>query len=117
MKKIIILFAFFFAVQLQAQKDDTVFEFDASQSMCMTGKGTGQDAAINPYMDGNSIAIVENLGKNAFSVRIEYQGKLFLTESIKGTETKEIALRKGSVLYIDSNDKATARVTFKDGKE
>ncbi|WP_052752925.1 hypothetical protein [Kordia zhangzhouensis] len=117
MKKIICFLILLFAVQSYAQQESTVFELTGSQSMCITGKGAGQDAAINPFKDKNSIAIVENIGKNELSVRVEYQGKLFLTRAIEAGKTAEISLRRGSILYVDADLKTSAKVSFKEGKE
>ncbi len=115
MKKYILLFVMLFALQSYAQKDKTVFELKPSQSMLITGKGAGQDAAINPYKDGNSIAIIENLSENSFTVRVQYKGDLvksFVMEANKKTMT---SLRKGYELYFDSNLEAKAKVEFRDG--
>ena len=39
------------------------FEIVNGQSMCMLGKGPGQDATINPYAEEDfSYALVENIG-------------------------------------------------------
>ncbi|MFK7750705.1 MAG: hypothetical protein AB8B65_20100 [Kordia sp.] len=115
MKKYILLFALFFGLQSYAQKDKTIFELKPSQSMSITGKGTGQDAAINPYTDGNSIAIIENLGKNVFEVRVQYQGKITSLQPIKSGKTLKFALLKGSELYVDSDYKGKAKIQFIDG--
>ena len=104
-----------FALQSYAQKDKTVFELRPSQGMCMTGKGAGQDAAINPYNDGNSIAVVKNLGKNAFSIRVQYQGKIFQTRELKPGVATMIPLRQGSELYFDSELATKVKLDFKDG--
>jgi len=115
MKKYILLSVMFFALQSYAQKNKEIFELKPSQSMSITGKGIGQDAAINLYKDGNSIAIIKNLGENSFEIRVEYQGKVFQTRVLKGGKSTMISLRQGSVLYLDSDLKATAKVSFKDG--
>ena len=115
MKKYILLFVMLFALQSYAQKDESIFELNPSQSMSITGKGIGQDAATNPYKDGNSIAIIKNLGENSFTIRVEYKGKVFQTRALKGGKSTMISLRQGSVLYLDSDLKAKAKVDFKDG--
>ena len=114
MKKYILLFVLLFALQSYAQKDDNIFELKPSQGMIITGKGAGQDAAINPYNDKNSIAVIKNLGKNSFSIRIEYQGKITQRE-LKPNTTTKVALQKGSELYLDSELKGKAKVDFKKG--
>ncbi len=115
MKKYILLFVMLFALQSYAQKDESIFELKPSQSMSVTGKGAGQDAAINPYMDGNSIAVIKNLGKNKFTIRVEYQGKLFQTRVLEPNTTTKIALRQGSQLFLDSELAGKAKVDFKKG--
>lgn len=116
MKKYILLFVLLFALQSYAQKDETVFELEPSQSMIITGKGAGQDAAVNPYKVGNSIAIVKNLGKNSFTIRVEYQGEVTQTRVLEADKATMIPLRQGSELYLDSDLKAKAKVDFKKGK-
>ncbi|WP_430409665.1 hypothetical protein [Kordia sp.] len=115
MKKYILLFVLLFALQSYAQKDKTVFELKPSQSMIITGKGTGQDAAINPYKDRNSIAIIENLSENSFTVRVQYKGDIVKSFVMEGNKKTMVSLRKGFELYLDSNLEATAKVEFKDG--
>jgi hypothetical protein len=83
--------------------------------MLMTGKGQGQDAAINPYKDGNSIAIIKNLGKNTFSIRVQYQGQVFQTRELEAGQATMIPLRKGSELYLDADLATKAKVEFRDG--
>jgi hypothetical protein len=115
MKKYILLFVLLFTLQSYAQKDESIFELKSSQSMCITGKGAGQDAAINPYMDGNSIAVIQNLGKNKFTIRIEYQGRVFKTRVLEPNTTTKISLRQGSQLYLDADSVGKAKVNFKKG--
>lgn len=115
MKKYIFLFVMLFALQSYAQKDKTVFELDPAQSMLMTGKGAGQDGAINPYKDGNSIAIVKNLGENQFSIRVEMQGKVVKTRELEAGKSTMIPLQKGSELYFDTEKKTKVQLEFRDG--
>jgi hypothetical protein len=90
------------------------FELEPSQSMLMTGKGTGQDGAINPYYGENCYAIVENLGKSDFSIRIQQKGKIIETIPISSREVKKVKLLKGYELYFDSNskEKVNAKLDF-----
>lgn len=88
------------------------FELKPSQSMLMTGKGPGQDATINPYDGQNCYAIVENIGKKEFSIRIQENGKILESIPILKGEVKKVTLLKGLELYLDSNSKAKARVNF-----
>lgn len=115
MKKYIFLFVMLFALQSYAQKDKTIFNLKPSQNMLMTGKGQGQDGAINPYMDGNSIAIIENLGKNSFSVRIQYRGEIVKTFVVEANKKTKTSLRKGFELYFDTEKETTVKLEFQDG--
>lgn len=78
--------------------------------MCFPRKGVVQDAAVNPYKDGNSIAVIKNLGTNSFTIRLEYQGKLFQTCALGANKTRIISLCQVSVLNLDSD---LAKVDFK----
>ncbi|MCH2195406.1 hypothetical protein [Kordia sp.] len=115
MKKYVYLLAMLFAFQSYAQKDKTVFELNPSQSMLMTGKGIGQDGAINPYKDGNSIAMIKNLGENEFSIRVQRDGKIIKQTTLAAGKATKIALAKGSELYFDTEQKATVKLEFMDG--
>lgn len=115
MKKYILLFAMLFALQSYAQKDKTVFELKPSQNMLMTGKGAGQDGAINPYKDGNSIAMIKNLGGNEFSIRIQRDGKIIKSRTLAAGKSTKIALSKGTELYFDTELKAKVQLEFIDG--
>ena len=53
-----------------AQKENK-FKLDPSTNMLMTGKGPGQDGSINPFAGQDCVAVVENLAKAPFSVRIQ----------------------------------------------
>lgn len=98
-----------------AQSD--VFELDPSQSMSITGKGPGQDAAINPYSGEKSLAVVENISDNSFEVRIQKQGEVLEIRPVAPGETEEFLLQKGYELYLDSELKARARVRFREYEE
>ena len=92
----------------------TAFELDPRQSMLMTGKGPGQDGTINPYDGQDCIAIVENIGKRPFSIRIQNDGKIVEEITIAKKEVKRIELLKGYELYLDPNPNgiAKARVSY-----
>lgn len=62
MKKLLLLITFMSITTIATSQ--TIIELGSVQSMCITGKGPGQDGAINPYTDKDSIAIVENIGEN-----------------------------------------------------
>ena len=92
----------------------TVVELTQSQSMCMIGKGPGQDAAINPYAEEDkSVAIVKNLGPNMFEVRIQESGEIKRTIRLKSAERVELVLKKGEEVYFDSYQDTQGQIAFK----
>lgn len=111
-KSILIIFAIFVGTSNLSAQD--IIELDGTQSMCIAGKGSGQDGAINPYLGEDSIAIVENMGENEFSVRIETKGEDVVKRiPIKPKETKELVLMKDQVLYFDSDLSTEVAVSFR----
>lgn len=90
-----------------------IFELTSNQSMLITGKGPGQDAAINPYSDSRSVAMVENLGKTAFGVRIQTEQAIVTEFEMKPGSDEEFVLEPGYRLLLDSEAKAKAKVTFR----
>ena len=114
MKSFLTLLFLVFGFLLAAQDD--VFIIDSSQSMIMTGKGPGQDGAINPYMGQKCTAIVENLGKNEFSARVQEKGILKKEIAVNPGEQKQIPLGADDELYIDTNKEAKARLSFEPDK-
>ncbi|MCW5518824.1 hypothetical protein J1N09_03175 [Aureitalea sp. L0-47] len=111
MKKLSILLFVLLLSNYNATAQD-IIELDGTQSMCIAGKGPGQDGAINPYLGSNSVAIVENVGKNEFSIRVQTKEELVKTIAIGPRETKEVSLLKGQVLYFDTDLEAIASVAF-----
>jgi hypothetical protein len=93
-----------------------ILELDPSTSMCITGKGPGQDGAINPYPKTDSYAIVKNIGKNAISIRIQKEGKILKEITVKPKVTKKVELLKGYEMYFDNELKARVKVDFKPKK-
>lgn len=91
----------------------SVFQLTPDQSMLITGKGPGQDAAINPYQNQKSIAIIQNLGKTPVSVRIQNNKNLLINRDILGSSTNTFTLEIGDELYLDATAPAKAKVTFK----
>jgi hypothetical protein len=89
-------------------------ELKPSQSMSIAGKGPGQDGAINPYLGQDSYAIVENIGENVFSIRVQKDGNIIKTLPIKKGEMKKVTLLAGYELYFDTDTggKAKAKVGF-----
>ena len=82
--------------------------------MLMTGKGSGQDATINPYEGEDCYAIVENIGSRPFSIRVQYKGRLIDESPVLTGVTKKLKLLSGQELYLDPNPdgKAKARVSY-----
>ena len=110
MKTIILLFALNLALQFEV-KAQTEFVLEPSQSMIMTGKGPGQDGTINPYFGQDSYAIIKNIGKREFSIRIQQNGKIIEEISILKGELKKVKLLKDYELYLDPNPEGVARAS------
>ena len=108
---VFIFLAFCFQSEIYAQ---TIFELDGRQSMLMTGKGPGQDATINPFQGEDCYAIIENLGNELFSVRIQQDGEIIKIIAVKPKKKKKIKLLSGQELYLDSETKSStqARVSY-----
>ena len=104
------------------------FDLEPLESYLMFGKGPGQDGAINPYAkyiksnkgylisSKDCYSIIENLGTNGFSIRIQKDGRIIKTIPIKKNETKKILLDAGNELYTDASfeGRAKFKVTFED---
>lgn len=110
MKALIIVIAIVFFAQAEATAQ-TEFVIEPTQSMIMTGKGTGQDATINPYRGQDCYAIVKNIGKRQFSIRVQQEGKIIEEITILKGEVKEVNLLKGYELYLDPNPEGIARAS------
>ena len=110
---LILALALWTPLTLNAQPENK-FDLDPSQSMLMTGKGPGQDGAINPYYGQDCVAIVKNLGKHPFSIRIQQQGKIIETIPVAKKEVKKVQLLKGYELYLDTSKegKVKAKIDF-----
>lgn len=108
---LVIISVFAVCTSLSAQ---SIFEINYGQSMLMTGKGPGQDATINPFQGGDCFALIENLGEEMFSVRIQENGKVIGMYKVKPNKKFKIKLITGQELYLDSETKnqAKARVTY-----
>lgn len=98
----------------QASFAQAELELKPNQSMSIAGKGPGQDGAINPYLGQDSYAIVENIGKNEFSIRVQKAGRILETIPIQKGEVKKVTLLAGYEMYFDtdSGGKARAKVSF-----
>ena len=113
MKKLLTLFSIGLLIQYTIVAQTTI-ELEDNQSMCIAGKGLGQDGAINPYIKSDlSFGIIENVGKNNFSIRIQKEGNIIKEISIKPKETKTVKLLKGYEMYFDSEAETIAKVDFK----
>ena len=99
-----------FLINFEA-KAQTEFVLEPSQSMLMTGKGTGQDATINPYFGEECFAIIKNIGKRMFSIRVQQDGKIIEEISILNGDIKKIYLYKGYELYLDPNPKGISKAS------
>lgn len=113
MKTILLSTILIFITQIKL-KAQTEFILEPYQSMIMTGKGPGQDATINPFADQDCFAIVKNIGKSEFSIRVQQDGSIIKEISINKGETKKVKLMKGHELYLDviQNRIAKARVDY-----
>ena len=89
----------------------TEFVLEPSQSMIMTGKGSGQDGTINPYFGQDCIAIVKNIGDRQFSIRVQEKGKIIKEITILKGELKKVKLLKGYELYLDPNPNGIAKAS------
>lgn len=86
------------------------FELKPSQSMSITGKGPGQDAANNPFEGEDCLVLVENIGNLRFAVRTQQKGQNNLkTQNVDPGTTQTIHLPKGYELYLDTTDEGTAK--------
>ena len=90
--------------ELAAQENKNSFDLEPQQVMLMTGKGPGQDGALNPYYGQDCLAIVQNTGSAEFTVRIEEWGKIINMIPVAGGERKLINLLAKQQLLIDGNN-------------
>ena len=113
MKYLLLILCLSLTIPALAQAQDE-FELKPSQSMLMTGKGPGQDGAINPFAGQDCYAIVENIGKIEVSIRIQKKGKILQTISVTAGATKRVKLLKDQELYLDASDggMVQAKVNF-----
>ena len=110
MKKLLLLLLFIPLVSL-----GQTFELTNSQSMCMIGKGKGQDATINPYSDEEySYALIENIGLVEFKIRVESIKNAIREFIIKPSDKVVIKIYKAEILYLDSLtlNKAEAKIMY-----
>ena len=110
MKTLILTISLMFLIQLEV-KAQTEFVLEPSQSMIMTGKGPGQDGTINPFFGQDCYAIIKNIGKRKFSIRIQQKGKIIEEISILKGELKKVKLLKDYELYLDPNPEGITKAS------
>lgn len=110
MKALTLVISLFFLTIFEGTAQ-TEFVLEPSQSMIMTGKGSGQDGTINPYFGQDCYAIVRNIGKRQFSIRVQKKGKIIDEIAILKGELKKIKLLEGYELYLDPNPKGIAKAS------
>ena len=91
------------------------FELTNGQSMCMIGKGMGQDATINPYANEEfSYALIENIGTVKINIRVESIEKERREFIIKPKDIVVVKLYRNNILYFDSLtvEKAEAKIKY-----
>ena len=110
MKKLLILLLFIPLVSFSQ-----TFELTNGQSMCMMGKGVGQDATINPYANEEfSYALIENIGTFKFNIRVESIDEERREFIIKPKDIVVVKLFRNNILYFDSLtiEKAEAKIKY-----
>ena len=110
LKTLMLLISIFFIIQSELIAQIT-FVLEPTQSMIMTGKGPGQDGTINPYFGKDCYAIIKNIGKRTFSIRIQEDGKIVEEIPILKGDIKKVKLLKDYELYLDSNPKGIAKAS------
>ncbi|RRQ48301.1 hypothetical protein DZC72_11310 [Maribacter algicola] len=110
MKKSIIAVCLLSLLYFEARAQ-TEFILEPSQSMIMTGKGTGQDATINPFYGEDCYGIVKNIGDRPFTIRIQQTENVIEEIPIEKGETKKVKLLKGYELYLDPNPEDLAKAS------
>ncbi len=115
MKKLLLSCMLFVAFPSLILAQD-IIELGNSESMCITGKGKGQDAVINPFPNAVSFAVVENVGSNTFSIRVEENSTIVKEITIKRNETKKVTVLESYQLYFDSKKPTKAKVSFEKAK-
>jgi len=110
MKKLILLLLFIPLVSF-----GQTFKLTNGQSMCLIGKGKGQDATINPYSNEEfSYALIENIGTVEFNIRVESIEQEIREFIIKPSDKVVVKIYRADILYLDSLtlDKAEAKILY-----
>ena len=88
------------------------FTLRAGQSMCMIGKGAGQDATLRPKTDSLAVARIKNSGTQPFTVRVKKNGQL-IKQTVFGRYQKLLcAHRLGDQIFLDGPKKRKAKAEF-----
>lgn len=95
----------------QRKKEALTFELNPNQSMLITGKGFGQDAAVNPWLGQDSVVSIRNLAGAEFKARIETGDKTRLV-TVPAESEISVDLEAESRLILDSVDRAKAGISF-----
>ncbi|MBX2845672.1 MAG: hypothetical protein KTR13_05595 [Saprospiraceae bacterium] len=112
MKQILLLFA---AMCLfSCAQNSVTINSENIVSMCVTGKGPGQDAAINPYAGEASVAIVKNIGDTPFQIRHTNNNQEII-ELLPIGPGEKINVQLGATdhMYFDSESPYDTKVAFK----
>ncbi|MEL7148621.1 MAG: hypothetical protein AAFO69_19760 [Bacteroidota bacterium] len=112
MKKLMMVVGLIMAFQVTAFSQSKL-ALGPNQSMCISGKGDGQDGAINPYLGQKSIAVVKNISNAAFDVRIQDGNEIIKIVALDPKEKKEFLLEKNYILLFDTDEASAAKVAFK----
>ena len=110
MKKLILLLLFIPLVSF-----GQTFKLTNGQSMCLIGKGKGQDATINPYSNEEfSYALIENIGSVEFNIRVDSIEQEIREFIIKPSDKVVVKIYRADILYLDSLtlDKAEAKILY-----
>ena len=112
MRFLFILVSVLFLISLESFGQS--FEITNGQSMCMFGKGPGQDATINPYAEEDfSYALVENVGTVEFQIRITSNLKDIKQFPIQPNGLVVIKLFRDEILYFDAITTQKAKATIR----
>ena len=109
-------FILFILFLQSCSSSSSIIEFDEYPTMLISGKGPGQDGAINPYLGQKCISIVKNIGFRPISVRIQRDGQLVSETELKSKEKKEFILEADYRLYLDAEIPGKAKINFKEYK-
>ncbi len=81
--------------------------------MLMSGKGPGQDGAINPYYGEKCVAIVKNLGASTIEVRIQNQNGIVSITQVKPKHKQRFSLEQDDQIYFDTTASSKVKLSFR----